>query len=250
MPSCKSFDVEFAMLIWFCVMFASSANDVTTGTDIQITSVLPSNDNFVNETNITLVTIPTTRIPEHLKLQVIWKNSSTTSIAISWKFIMDPSIRNDTFHGSRVECFFKTGKFVSNMLPPSINTYEFSHLDVDSSYTICINAYERKTSGTIIFPTMQYSKCVILSTIPYVRRDSVVILLCTMSYFLFFSLLGVSQWKHKVREIKERRKRNVEVSEECETHEERQTLQRQENGKKLRSNNLRTNSAIEESANR
>lgn len=245
MFSRKTFDVEIDMLIWLCIVFASSANNIITGAGVVQNGAPFLEVNFANETNITFVTIPTTRIPEHQKLQVVWKNSSTTSIAISWKFILDPSIRNDTFDGSIVECFYKNGKFVSNMLHPWVNTYVFNRLEVDTSYTICISAYERKTSGTIIHPTMQYSKCVILSTIPYVRRDSVVVLLCTMSYFLFLSLLGVSQWKHKVREIKERRQRYA--IEDDNPDESMQPIHRQENGKRHRSNK-KPESAIEETA--
>lgn len=244
MISRKTVDIEIDMIIWLCVIFASSANNIITGAGVVQTGASFLEDKFVNETNTTLVTIPTTRIPEHQKLQVVLKNSSTTSIAISWKFILDPPTRNDSFDGSIVECFHQNGKFISNMLPPWVSTYVFNRLEVDTSYTICINAYERKTSGTIIYPTMQYSKCVILSTIPYVRRDSVVVLLCTMSYFLFFSLLGVSQWKHKVREIKERRQRYAIEDENPD--EALQPIHRQENGKRLRSNKPET--AIEETA--
>lgn len=214
----------------------SSANDV-----IWSNNTSDTEGYFVNRTNIISVTIPSTRIPEHRKLQIELKNSTTASIAIFWKFFLDPSIRNDTFDGTRVECFFQNGKFISNMIPPRVNTYVFTNLEADTTYTICINAYERKYSGTVVYPTMQYSKCVILSTIPYLRRDSVIVLLCTMSYFLFFSLLGISQWRHKVLEIKKRYK-NRGMTEG--SGEEMQPIKRQENGQRLRCNY--TSSAIEE----
>lgn len=234
----------FVMLIFLWMLSVSFANDVIIGTGTG-NNLSDAGGYFVNITEVTSVTIPTTRIPEHRKLQVMWKNSTTSSIAITWKFLSDPSDRNDTFKGTRVECFYQTGKFISNRLPPWVNTYIFTRLDVDSSYTICINAYERKSSGTIIYPTMQYSKCVILSTIPYVRRDSVIILLCTMSYFIFFSLLGVSQWQHKIRDIKKRRRRGFVA---VKSREENQPIKRHENGQKLQCNN--TVSAIEETIHR
>jgi hypothetical protein len=66
-----------------------------------------------------------------------------------------------------------------------------------------------------------------------------------MSYFIFFSLLGVSQWQHKVRDIKKRRRRGA-IGDK--SREEIQPIKRQENGQKLQCNN--TISVIEETIQR
>lgn len=81
----------------------------------------------------------------------MWKNSLIISIVIFWKFIFDFFIRNDIFDGLVVECFYKNGKFIFDMFFFWVNIYVFYCLEVDISYMICINVYERKILGIIIY---------------------------------------------------------------------------------------------------
>lgn len=141
-------------------------------------------------------------------IKVTWINSTTSSIAVNWTFV-EGYRSNGTFYGSHIEYFVKDGKFTSYVFPSNIHEYVIENLKTATKYTICVYMIESDPSITTHLGSKSHSQCLEISTIPYVRKDSILVLLLTLSYFCFMGSLGYSQWRRKLMYIRQKYRREV-----------------------------------------
>lgn len=149
--------------------------------------------------------------PEPDTIKVTWINSTTSSIAVNWTFV-EGYRSNGTFYGSHIEYFVKDGKFTSYVFPSDIHEYVIENLKTATTYTICVYMIESDPSITTHLGSKSHSQCLEISTIPYVRKDSILVLLLTLSYFCFMGSLGYSQWRRKLIYIRQKYRRGANDS--------------------------------------
>ena len=151
--------------------------------------------------------LPADTSPDIWRPEVFWVNSTTSSIAIRWT--LKQVNKSRTIVGSHVEYFVDGGKFSSHLLHKGINSYVFRNLLAETMYTICVKVYLKHQGDQSMQETKEHSSCVQIWTIPYIRKDSVVTLLLTSSYFVFMALMGYSQWRMKIQSIRTKNRRNT-----------------------------------------
>lgn len=193
-----------------CISQSNASSDLKMGPGVSYDVLTPSPKGQVN-----LVPYSATMsspLSESETIEVAWENSTTSSIAVSWRFAKSYK-SNGTVLGTRVEYFLTHGKFRSHMLPPSVNVFVFESLKVATTYKLCVTTFENVNEGPTS-DTIDHTKCFKLRTIPYIRRDSVLILLLTLSYFLFMGFMGYSQWRRHAAAIRNRVRRSSTNSSE------------------------------------
>ncbi|VDI08277.1 Hypothetical predicted protein [Mytilus galloprovincialis] len=162
------------------------------------------NDQSMDDSIMTLPTQPSNY--DHL-LKVRLLALTTSSIAIEWNY-EETVFRNKTLLGSKVEYFINSGKFSSDMLQPHIHSFTCDHLKVATKYTICISVYLSELVYLKEDDSIVLSKCFGAETIPYIRNDSILVLIILLSYYLFMGMIGVCQWKRKCRMQTSKNRRN------------------------------------------
>lgn len=209
------YTLEITTFYWIMIICSSIIVQSHASSDLNLAAAIPYDivtPSPKDPMNIIPYMVTTASPNENDILKVTWENSTTSSIAISWKF--SKSYRtNGTFLGTRLEYFLKHGKFRSHILRPSIHSFVFESLKVATTYRFCVTAFESVTDG-LTSDTLEHARCFRLQTIPYIRRDSVLILLLTLSYFLFMGCIGYSQWRRRVAYIRKRVRRACENSSE------------------------------------
>ncbi|OWF37711.1 hypothetical protein KP79_PYT21370 [Mizuhopecten yessoensis] len=201
---------RWIVIICFSVFVQSNASsDLNLAAAIPYDIITPAPRDHLS---IVPYMITTSSSSDNEALEVTWENSTTSSIAISWQFAKIYK-SNGTFLGTRVEYFLKHGKFRSHILRPTVNNFVFESLKVATTYKFCVTAFENVNDG-LSSETLEHTRCFRLQTIPYIRRDSVLILLLTLSYFLFMGFMGYSQWRRRAAIIRKRVRRACENSSE------------------------------------
>ena len=137
-------------------------------------------------------------------LEIHWLNSTIDSISIKWNLSSNYNLTG-YIQQSTVEYFPPGGRFTSHPLAPYIREYTFSNLDAFTLYTICVHMVE--VYGTHNKSSITHQQCVKINTIDYIRRESIVIMIITLGYYVFMGLLGYTQWKRKLWDIQSRRRR-------------------------------------------
>ena len=153
------------------------------------------------------VILKSTYEPDSGTIDVIWDYSTTSSIAISWS--LHSKHINGSIYSSQVECYLQHGKFKSRFLEPEYTSFVFVNLNIESTYRICLTIYETVPSG-LSSDTITHLKCLKLSTIPFIRKDSVLAVLLSLGYFAFVTLLGYVHWYRRASLIRARKRRNQE----------------------------------------
>jgi len=141
-------------------------------------------------------------------IEIHWINSTVHEITISWNL----TNVSGYISLSNVEYFTSDGKFTSHPLNGNVRNYTFVNLESGTVYTICV--YMTETYGANNSTERFHSSCVKINTIEYLRRDSLIILMITLGYYVFMVLLGCTQWKRRLSTIKARAKQRSRVSEE------------------------------------
>ncbi|KAL4221282.1 hypothetical protein ACF0H5_019545 [Mactra antiquata] len=136
-------------------------------------------------------------------LAINWLNSTTNSISISWNLVEDYN-QTGYVRDSVVEYFPKGGRFRSHPLYDGIREFTFNNLDAGTVYTICV--YLTEVYGVENSSTIMHSRCIKINTIDYIRKDSVLIMLITLGYYAFMTLLGYTQWKRRWWAIRQKNK--------------------------------------------
>ena len=142
-------------------------------------------------------------------LEIHWLNSSTDSISIKWNLSSNYNLTGYITQ-STVEYFPSGGRFTSHPLAAYIKEYSFSNLDANTLYTICVHMME--AYGPQNKSSITHSNCVKINTIDYIRKESVVILIITLGYYVFMGLLGYTQWKRKIWDVQSRRRRREKAA--------------------------------------
>lgn len=138
-------------------------------------------------------------------LEIHWVNSSTDSISIKWNLSSHYNLTG-FIKQSTVEYFPPGGRFTSHPLPSNVREYSITNLDAFTLYTICVHMTE--VYGPHNKSSIKHSECVKINTIKFIRRESAVILIITLGYFVFMGLLGYTQWKRKVWDIQSKQRRH------------------------------------------
>lgn len=150
-------------------------------------------------------------------MQIHILNIETSSITFQWT-LHGETIENKTQIGSKVEYFVKNGKFSSHILHPHINTFACDNLQASTQYTICVSVYLKEPLFSNERDPGDVSKCFIAETIPYIRRDSIFILLVFLSYYFLMGSIGFCQWKRRCHSVKYKNRRNELTEIEGEEH--------------------------------
>ena len=137
-------------------------------------------------------------------LEIYWLNSTIDSIAIKWNLSANYNLTG-FIQQSTVEYFPSGGRFTSHPLHPRVREYTFTNLDAYTLYTICVHMVE--VYGTHNKSSITHTQCVKINTIDYIRRESVIIMVITLGYYVFMGLLGYTQWKRKLWDIQNRKRR-------------------------------------------
>jgi hypothetical protein len=142
------------------------------------------------------------------KFNVNWVNSTTSSITINWTFPIE-YVPKGSVLGAQVEYFVQGGRFTSDIFPTWRSVFIMTNLNVATTYTICVKVYEslEKYSSPSSETSRTHAKCVKISTIPLIRKDSAVILVAVCGYFVFMGMLGFVQWRRKVAAVARKTKR-------------------------------------------
>ena len=137
-------------------------------------------------------------------LEIQWINSSTDSISIGWSPSKNYNLTGYVLQ-STVEYFPTGGRFTSHPLAANIREYSITNLDANTLYTICVHMIE--VFGHQNRSSITHSNCVKINTINYIRRESLVIMIITLGYYVFMGLLGYTQWKRKIWDFQSRKRR-------------------------------------------
>ena len=137
-------------------------------------------------------------------LEIHWLNSTTDSISVKWNLSSNYNLTG-FIKQSTVEYFPPGGRFTSHPLVASIREYSFTNLNAYTLYTICVHMVE--VYGPQNKSSITHTHCVKINTIDYIRKESLVIMVITLGYYLFMGLLGYTQWKRKIWDIQSRRRR-------------------------------------------
>ncbi|KAH3781393.1 hypothetical protein DPMN_159220 [Dreissena polymorpha] len=175
-------------------------------------------------------------------LEINWLNSSLHEISINWTFANNYKTRG-YIKNVVVEYFTDKGRFTSHPFKSDVMIYTLVDLVPDTIYTMCV--YVNEVYGVNNASFWQHSKCVKLKTIEYIRRDSVLGLIITVGYFFFMAMLGYSQWKIRVCEIKRISKKRAKSLDNIPDESETSTMRTREFAERDRIHSSKPGSSIE-----
>ena len=144
------------------------------------------------------------------RVEIIWLNSTIDSISIQWQLSAKyKNVSLGFIKQSRVEYFPTGGRFTSHPLHRNIREYTFNNLDAGFLYTVCV--YMTEVYGESNMSIITHSKCLKINTIEYIRKESVVLMMISLGYYVFMGLLGYTQWKRKQWAIERRCKNRAKA---------------------------------------
>lgn len=197
------FDELLLLTIAFCSLLKTIHAEILYNSPYKIHP--PKSGDYVINTDVDVKSMDAREIndiPVNL-LEIKWENSTTDSVTISWKLSADYNLTG-YIRDSVVEYITSVGRFRSHPLPSEVRIYRFENLDAGTVYTFCV--YMSEIHGAHNFSTDLHSKCVKINTLDYIRRDSVIVMMITLGYYLFMGLLGFTQWKRRQCRIANRKR--------------------------------------------
>ena len=131
---------------------------------------------------------------EPFKLDIYHVSSSPSQIVISWNVPFGYSVKEyQVQHREDIQQSWMT----SSKLSENQTQYSIDELRSDSLYDICVQMNYTDNNQTVF----DARKCSAISTIPFIRMDSILALVATVGYIVITVLIGCCHWMRRKAEF-------------------------------------------------